>query len=307
MKDKMTKILNVATFVLLIICLIRISWINNELTNLKRAIDNERSMLQSSIDAISSNVRYELEQANNLLSDKNWSTDSLKIEDKTATFKCYVIPKEYNPEKTIAEIFCNDQRIPMILENGKYTAEITIPLFETSTISNVQFTEDEVIRTQKLDWMINPRYDMVPVAYMYFTGENSYSYKDETVMKTYSGSVEIDFEHKGLAGKIKEAEFVMLNNDKQVWSDTLVLEEMYDDGYITHYKTDIEQKFEIKKGDTIELYMKFTDTNGWEYRSILEDETIDEDGTPVSNLEYSQSEACIYNANGELLFEPYKY
>lgn len=303
----MTKILNVATFVLLIICLIRISWINNELTNLKRAIDNERSMLQSSIDAISSNVRYELEQANNLLSDKNWSTDSLKIEDKTATFKCYVIPKEYNPEKTIAEIFCNDQRIPMILENGKYTAEITIPLFETSTISNVQFTEDEVIRTQKLDWMINPRYDMVPVAYMYFTGENSYSYKDETVMKTYSGSVEIDFEHKGLAGKIKEAEFVMLNNDKQVWSDTLVLEEMYDDGYITHYKTDIEQKFEIKKGDTIELYMKFTDTNGWEYRSVLEDETIDEDGTPVSNLEYSQSEAEIYDSNGKLVYQPYKY
>ncbi|MBQ6895771.1 MAG: hypothetical protein IJN69_01000, partial [Oscillospiraceae bacterium] len=158
MKEKWQKILNIASFVLLVVCVVRIGWLENEMSNLRNTMNNEYHMIQNSIDAISSNVRYEMEQAANLLSDSGWNTDGLNIEDKTATFSCYVVPKEYNPQKTAATLICNGTAYPMILQNGRYTAEITIPIFEESTVNNVQFTEDGTIRTQQLDWYINPRY-----------------------------------------------------------------------------------------------------------------------------------------------------
>ncbi len=307
MKEKWQKILNILSFVLLVVCFVRIGWLNNEISNLRNTMNNNRSMLQSSIDAISSNVRYELEQANNLLSDSSWSTGGLNIEKKTATLDCYVVPKVYNPQKTTSTIICNGTEYPMMLENGRYIAEITLPIFEESVVSSVQFSEDGTIRTQQLNWHINPRYDMVPTAYVIYSGSTRQNYEGNKITRTYSGHVEIDFEHKGLVSKIKDAEINVLIDAKKVWKDTPQIEEQYRDDYIAHYIMQMEQSFEVKKGTKIETYVQFTDDNGWIYRSVLEDVTIADDGTPEENREYYHPEAEIYDADGNLLFEPYKY
>jgi len=307
MKEKWQKILNILSFVLLVVCFVRIGWLNNEISNLRNTMNNNRSMLQSSIDAISSNVRYELEQASNLLSDSSWNTGGLNVEDKTATFDCYVVPKVYSPEKTEATLVCNGEEYPMTLENSRYIAEITLPLFEESVVSGVQFSEDGTIRTQQLNWHINPRYDMVPTAYVNYSGSTRQNYEGTDIIRTYSGSAEIDFEHKGFAKINKDAQIVFLINGKEVWCHKPVLEEQYTDDYISHYTAEIEQSFKIKRGDTIEMYIEFSDSNGWRYRSIMEDATVGEKGNPVPNREYYHAEADIYDADGNKVFDGMKF
>ena len=307
MKEKWQKILNIGTAVLLVVCIVKINNLQNDITNLKNIVQNNQSMLQSSIANISYNVGYEMEQANNLLSDSSWNTGGLDMDNKTATLYCYVVPKEYNPEKTVANIVCNQTSYPMALENGRYTAQITLPLFEESVIDNVQFTDDGTICTQQLDWHINPRYDMVPTAYINYSGSSKQDYSGKDITRTYSGYLEIDFEHKGLVKDVKNAEIVILVNDSEVWKHNAVLEELYGDEYISHYRAEIEHSFDIKRGDTIKMYAEITDENGWTYHSVLEDATIGEKGNPIPNREYYHAEADIYDADGNKVFDGLKF
>ena len=180
MKGKLQITINILSLILLVVCFVKISGLQNEVRRLQNDVNNSQSMLQSSINSISSNVSYEMEQANNLLSDSSWSTGGLDIQNKTAVFSCYVVPKVYNPEKTAATIIYNGTEVPMTLENGRYTAEITVPVFDDCNIDNVQFSEDGTIRTQQLNWRINPRYDMVPAAYVNYSGSSSQNYKKKT-------------------------------------------------------------------------------------------------------------------------------
>ena len=304
MKEKWQKIINIVSLVLLIICVVRIGWLENEMSNLRNTINNNYSMIQSSINSISSNVSYEMEQATNILSDSGWNTGGMNIEDKTVVLSCYVVPKEYNPQKTAAVLICNGKEVPMTLENGRYTAEISLPLFEESSITNVQFTEDGTIRTQQLDWYINPRYDMVPTAYVYYSGESSQHYEGAKITRRYMGDLEIDFEHKGFGGEMKDAEIVLIVNGKEKWRHKPVLEELHKDEYIAHYMGDIEYSFDLLRGDTVKMYAEITDSNGWVYHSVLEDVTIGEKGNPIPNGSY-HAEADIYDAEGKLLFRPY--
>ena len=306
MKDRWQKIINILTLLLLIACFVKIGWLQNDIQNLKNTANNNRSMLQSSIDSISSNVRYEMEQANNLLSDSSWNTGGLDVENKTATLYCYVVPKVYNPEKTFATIIHNGNEVPMTLENGRYVAEIAVPLFDDCNIENVQFREDGTIRTQQLNWMLNPRYDLVPTAYVYYSGESRQNYEGEKITRSYTGAVEIDFEHKNFGGKMKDAEIVLLVNGKEQWRHEPVLEELHKDEYIAHYMGDLEYSFDLKRGDTVKMYAEIVDENGWKYRSVLEDVTIGEKGNPIPNGGEYHAEADIYDADGNLLFDPYE-
>lgn len=306
MKGKLQTAVNILSLILLIVCFVRIGRLQNEITRLRNDVNNSQSMLQSSINSISSNVRYEMEQASNLLSDSSWNTGGLDIENKTATLYCYVVPKVYNPEKTTATIIHNGNEIPMTLENGRYVAEFAVPLFDACTIENVQFIEDGTIRTQQLNWVLNPRYDMIPTAYVNYSGSSSQNYKKEDITRSYQGAVEIDFEHKSFAGEIKDVEIVLLLNDKEQWSCKPTLEEIYKDDYIAHYMADIEYSFNIKRGDSIKMYADIVDENGWRYRSTLEDVTISEKGNPIHNSKHYHAEAEIYDADGNLLFDPYE-
>lgn len=307
MKDKIQTILNVAILIMLVLCFFKINTMQNELTNLRTAMHNMNSSVQNNIGAISNTVRNELEEANNLLSDSSWNTGGLNIEDSTAILACYVVPKVYNPDITDAALICNGKEVPMTLANGRYIAELTIPLFEETTISSVQFEEKGTIRTQQLNWMINPHYDMVPTAYIHYSGESGHTYKGDNITRYYRGYAEVDFEHKGFTGIMQDAELVTVINGEVVERNNPVMEETHGDEYASHYRTAIEQSFNVQQGDTIEMYMTITDDNGWQYRAVLEDVTIGAKGELIENLEHRNAEADIYDANGKLLFEAYKH
>ena len=306
MNNKLQKLLNIVMVVLLILCFMQINSLHDELNSLRNTVNNSYSSIRNDIAAISSNVRNQMEEANNLLTDSGWSTGGLNIEDKTATVSCYVVPKEYSPKGTVAELICNEKAVPMVLENGKYVAEITIPLFENMKISTVQFTENGVIRTQQLGWNISPRYDLVPSVYMHYSGSTRQGYNGNIVHRTYEGHIELDFAHMGLANISNDAELVILVNGEEVERSKRSLEKMYENDYDSGYRTEMAQRLDVQKGDTIKMYMTVVDDNGWQYRSVLEDFTIGEDGAPIEHSEHYHAEADIYDANGNLLFAAYK-
>lgn len=307
MNSKWQKIISILTLLLLVVCFAKIVSLQNDIQNLKNNVNNAESMLQNSINSISSSVRYEMEQANNLLSDSGWNTSGMDMENKTATLYCYVVPKVYNPDKTVATIIHNGNEIPMTLENGRYITEIAVPLFENCTIENVQFKEDGTICTQQLNWSINPRYDMVPTLYANYSGESRQNYEGEKITRTYKGAVEIDFEHKGFVKEMEKIEVVLLVNGKEQWRHKPVIEEVHKDEYVTIYMADIEYSFDLNRGDTVKMYTEVIDENGWKYLNILEDCTISEKGDPIHNREYYHADAQIHDADGNLLFDPYSY
>ena len=263
-------------------------------------------MLQSNISAISSNIHYELEQQASIVSDSGWDTKDIDFDNKTVVFDCYVIPKSYNPQHTTATILCNGEEVPMTLENGKYTAKITLSMFEDINIDGVNFIDNGIVNTQKLNWHINPKYDLIPTAYIYYSGSWSQDY-GETITRKYSGYIDIDFEHKTFSEGIKELKVYMLIDGKEVWSDNPKIETLYNDGYIQSCRADIQQNFELKRGSTILMYAEATDYNGWVYRTILEDATIGEKGNSIPNNDIQQSEADIYDAEGNLLYKADRY
>ena len=60
MNSKWQKTINILTLALLVICFIKIGWLQGDIRNLQNTVNNNRSMLQSSIDSISSRIRYEM-------------------------------------------------------------------------------------------------------------------------------------------------------------------------------------------------------------------------------------------------------
>lgn len=305
MKEKFSAVYKIVCLVLLAVCCVKMLSMQNDIDRLQRDVDNYYSMVNSSIDSISSSVRYQLEEANNLLSDSGWTTEMVDLEEKTAVLSCYVLPKEYSPQDTSAAIICNGREIPMTLEKGSYTAQITLSLFDEVDVTNVQFTENGTVRTQQLNWHINPRYDMVPAAYMDFSGSHHSQFKKENIAVTYSGFVNIDFEHKGLVEQLETVEVVMLVNDEEIFNSQLPLKPMHSDEYIACYNADLEHSFELKRGDTFKMYAQFCDSNGWVYKRIIEDSTVGEKGNLLSNLKSHYSEADIYDKDGKLLYSPY--
>ena len=100
----------------------------------------------------------------------------------------------------------------------------------------------------------------------------------------------------------KDVEIVTLVNGKEADRTRPELEELRNDEYMSNYRAEIEQSYEVKTGDTIEMYATFIDDNGWEYRSVLEDVTIGKKGELIENREHYNAEADIYDADGNLLF-----
>ena len=214
----------------------------------------------------------------------------------------HVVPKTYSPEKTKASIICNENKYAMNLENGRYVARIRLPLFEQTSVSYVNFMEDDTVRSQELTWHINPRHDVIPDVYMNHFGSMTQDYGKDTITRVYTGSVEIDYDHKLMGKSIENVKVAVAVDGKEIWSDNPKLEVVSTDTYSSHYRVPFEQTFEIKKGAALLVYAEATDQNGWVYRSVLEDATISDKGNALPNGSLTL-ESDIYDVDGNLIFK----
>ena len=310
MKEKRQKIFNILYFVLLVICVVKINSLQNYIENLERAINNESSMLRSSIDSISSNVRYEMEKAENLVTDSDFSVKDADVANNTVTLSCYIVPKEYNPDVTQASILCNGAQWPMNYENGRYVAEITADLFKVVNVDSVQFNDNGTIRTHQLNWYLDPKDKLLPQIFAHNSGSVRCGKEEGFAKREYNQTINMDIEIPAENIEIVKAELVAYTDYKETFRKEIEYTVEHTDTYngkpltkgYTVCTAELSESFDIPFNSNFRLYTELTDNTGLVYRNVIDDVTIANNGEAVDNYNYIGYESDIYTSDGKPMY-----
>lgn len=302
MKRNISLIVMVISCIVSAVCLAEIYSLKNELNNLRNNIDVYMLNIQTSVNNITGRVENTLEREANLLAESGWDDwKNVKLEENQVTVECFVVPKEYSPENTKAYIYCNDTAFPMTLENGKFVADVTMPVFTESSINKVQFEENDTVRTQSLDWYMNPKVDILPEFYAN-SGGYTISYKDDFAKFNYNGYVDLHIDHNGKSYE-KRAEFAVMVDGKEVWRKGIdLVSPFHSTEYMDIYDVEISKDFDIPYGSTVEVYVEFKDGYGLIHRCTLENFTTSKNETDRNEAQAFYGTADIYASDGTPLY-----
>jgi len=317
MKDKLLYITNILSCILLIICFFRIGSLNSKIDIIENNMSNYYNMTQSSINSISGSVRYELEQAANLVTEISCSVTDVNIEKETAILDCFIVPKEYNPDITTVSVICNDKEYPMVLENDRYVAKIEIPVFSNSRVTAVHFKDNGTIRTQQLDWYVNPKDDMLPQITAHASGTVSSLRDNGVATRKYSQDINVDIYYPNADFTLKSAQVVAEIDNKEIYRKDVEWTDAHssrgeqvkpyeaiaplDDGWIMCYAK-FEEIFDVPYNSNICIYIEFKDNTGLIYLNVLDDVTIADNGEPIDNNIYGGYKSDIYTSDGKPLY-----
>ena len=195
MKGRLKNVLLVINTILLIVCLVQMSNLKTEISNMRSNMGNQISNIQTNINNSYSYIEETLKKEASIVSNAEWEFGNMDIEARTVEVKAYVIPKEYQPNVTQAFFICGDEEVPAKYNNGKYEVTMVIPLFEDVSIPSVIFKENEMIRTESLEWIFNPRNELLPSVYAYNHGSVGFGKakdKDNTGTWIFNGALDIE-------------------------------------------------------------------------------------------------------------------
>lgn len=331
MKNSFDRIISLITCIVLIFCVIRINNLEGEINSLRSSMAQRIENVSRDVNNISYNVRNTLEQQASLITGDEWQYISADMEAKTATVRCSVTAKEYIPGVTQAFVTAGDQQFELPLENGRFTGEITVPLYEDTEIYNVSFRENDKISNQPLDWHFFPRYEYLTVVYadLNWSGRG---HKAEDKDNVYSwiiedGQIDIDVDRQNGEIEIISMDMVEVINgvetkrtaipltpisqqDKAqaagVGVDTApVMPEYVDDYRYTNLRFDLtDYVFEIPFASTLDVYVETVDGDGLVHRNQVAQWTVSADGQNIGERDewWHGAEGSIYDKQGNLIY-----
>ena len=179
-----------------------------------------------------------------------------------------------------------------------------VPLFEDVSIPSVIFKENEMIRTESLDWIFNPRHELLPSVYAYNHGSVGFGKakdKDNTGTWIFNGALDIDIIAKDMDEfEVEKAEIIRYIDEKEVERIDINLSSMIDRTRISH---NWNPTFEIPYGSKHDIFVEVTMQCGLVYRAPISCCGMDEHGNPIEdNGALGSMEASIYDTNGNLLY-----
>lgn len=336
MKNKVLQIIAVIACILLVIDSFRITRLKNEINGLHLYINNQMNEVNRNIELVYSNIQNMLEKESNLLAVSEWEYGDINVEKRTASVYFKFVPKEYNPDITKLTITCNDKDYDLRYENNQYIGNIELPLFSRNEINKVDMNDNGTIRTQKLNWNIEPRYEALPIFYSYLGG----SWRGEQGSNEYTWlpqcSVIINIEGKK-DYQIKSVELVEIIDGKEItripidistegqkaYAESIrkshqptpeFAEEMATEVGGTfnrdlHYIYYLGNEHRIKNGSSLELYVDVVDGNNLCYRSFVDCIAVKADGLLDDDFmckmaAYSSAEpVIIFDDKGNKIFE----
>ena len=215
MNKNFSKTISVVISVLLIFCLIEIAALKDEISRLRSSLDREMNQVNNTVYNLYSNVQQMLAEEENQLTIADYHYGNIDIDSKTAELICTIVPKTYTPGTTLVSISGNDHEWPLTHEKNQYTTTIKLPLFEQTQISQVTLNDNGTIRTQALDWILEPRYERLLLSYVGMYGSGSFkSAKDECIWSPRF-TVQIDLEQKGTF-QIQSIELVEILDGEEI-------------------------------------------------------------------------------------------
>ena len=319
MKKYIPIICCVLSCLLTVLCLFRISALEDRLYSLQNNIINMQSVLRDDIRNISVNVKNSVEEGNNLLSTSSYSLEDPNLKGGTVDLSCIVTLKEFEPDGTTAVLTCNDQEYPMNLKNGDFVAKFPVSIFEESRVTEVSFSKDGVIRTQALDWYISPRDEFIPWLHASFSGTSSGSVKGaNTYNWNKNGTLHVSVEQKGgMDYKVESLDLIRLIDGVEAERSAILGEEQENAvvfgkkpaAIVTNedpliVDLDIDQTFECPFASTMLLIVEMTDNSGYIHRAIVDEITVDADGKLQDDTipRWHGAAGNIYDSENNLIY-----
>lgn len=300
MKRHVSAVLTAVCCVLTASVLVQNYGLKTQIRQLESNLYNQMGQIESSIDGITYNIETSLEEGAAFLSDSGWSFGEMDMDAGTVSVLTEVIPKEYWPDKTKAVMICDDKEYPMVLENGVYRAEVDISLYRDTKVDAVRFETDGAVRTEALNWGLNPRYDFLPVVYAHYAGGTTGSSRDGMYTVMFDGEMEITVDQKSDAAPVKSMYMVSVIDDQEI-GRTKIPGTMDRNGCLTYELK--QQAVNFPCGSTFGLYVEVEDGYGLLHRAWAWREKIDENGEPVEDEHWwwRGAEGSIFSADGEPL------
>lgn len=317
MKKYIPSVIALCSCLLTLLCLFRISALEDRIYSLQNNLTNMQNVLRDDIRSISSNVLSSVEEGNNLLSTSSYSLEDPNPEGGTVDLSCIVTLKEFEPEGTTAVLTCNGKEYPMNLRGGDFVAKFPISIFDTCRVTQVSFSKDGLVRTQALDWYISPRDEFIPSLYANISGTSTGSAEDGVYSWHKKGNLHVSVEQKGgLRSEINRIDLVQEVDGEESQRRSLLNERQ--DNAVVFGKTptavvtsqdpfrlevEIDEDFLCPYGSTLLIYVELRDENGYIHRpivdeiSVTEEGQLDDDRIPL----WHGAQGNIYDSDGNLL------
>lgn len=336
MKKNLSTIIAIIACVLLAFNTIKISTLQKEVDRLRSNLDNEIHTMNQNISGIYGDVQLMLEEEANQLAVSEWKYGDINIDARTAEVICTVVPKVYTPGTTQAAIVCNGQEYPLTYINEQYTATIELPLFDRNELNMVKLNDNGTIRTQELDWIIEPRHEVLLLSHAGMGGSATGKPGNGEYIWSAEHSVIIDIYSK-VPFQIQSVELVEVLDGKEINRTPIDLSEegqkTYQDAIrksgeavpealsrVTEVSDStyegnvnfiyyLDKDFNIPNGGMLEFYVDVVDGNGLRYRSFAECIAVTADGEPddlraEEMRMYAFAEAIlIFDEAGNVIFE----
>lgn len=295
MKNKTTTIIAIIACALLIFDSFKIMRMQNEIDNLRSNLNNETNAVSREISSIYANVQDMLDKEASQLSSAEWEYGNIDVEQRTAEIKCRVVPKVYNPESTKATIVCDGLEYDMQYENNQYVATIELPLFGKNEFSQVKLNDNGTIRTEELNWILEPRYEVLPLSYAGMGGKATGKPGNGEYVWSPQYSVHINIEGKAIDYQIKSIDFVEVLDGKESSRTPIDLSQAGQKSYVealeksnqpvpeyaaqstnANYHESVQflyyldKEYHIKNGSMLEFYIDVVDGYGLRYRSFVD-------------------------------------
>lgn len=302
MKKTLTEIIAGIACLFLIVCLFKISSLENQLQNHNASMNDRLSQLNNDIHNISSQVKNSLEEQSNLLTSSSWEYGELNIDQREIELKCRVSLKEYNPTSTEVLLVYKNKQYPMKLNGTQYTLSLNLPLFDDTEIPSVMLVDEGNIRTQALNWYLSPRIDYLPEFYSRFEGSSALNSESGVSSVTHRGLVVIDtFNHKTT---LQAANLIYLLDGKEMKKTAIDLSyqaqlkylknnpnipmpapESFANGDSSQIYYYLDESTKIPSGSTLEMVVEVVDQHDFHYLLLFDLMKVNEQGEPDFDVE----------------------
>lgn len=280
--------------IFLVVCLIQNANLKREIQKLEDNLRMRISDVQYDVNNISSNVTSTLQQESSLVTFTDYSLEGLDIAAGTADLVCEILPKEYIEGVTAVSVVCDEKEYPLTFSDGTYKGTIPVSAFDEVHIESAIMRDDNVTRTEELNWYVSPRYEYLPIVYADMGSTyNSYT-KDGKFIWKVRGDVKYSVEGEGKNGEHEAAYFYACLDGKEIERVDITKGNSYS----------FSRDYEIPFGSTLILYVEVIDLYGLHHRSVLEYIEIDGTGDQIydeNELAWRGSMASLYDGEGNLL------
>lgn len=328
-KTKAIILLNVVIFVFMLSCLYRIRILEDKIVTMQDNLYSQFNILNQNINNISSTVRNSLDEEDTLLSAQTWEYGDIDSESSEIKVDIKISPKVYNKDNTKVFLVMNGKDYAMELLDEGYVGTINIPLLSESKVESVKLEENGNIRSQQLDWYLNPRYEYLGTVQARFSGSSSMTNsKDSGIVHRKKGYVQIDMDNKegiesihmitALDGVEIEREQVDMSYIGQQgyakkassYNRAISIPESHNGDHIisNQFIYYLEEKaYTIPSNGSYELYAEVIDSKGFTHIALADYYEVDEQGKIAEDIHERWNlvgaEASIYDSNGKLIYD----